>query len=832
VLQEFQLSITALGDDRYLVRTEDTDDGVPVAEAQVQWPVAEWLKRSQPAMDDPLLGLLQGRSASPTASGSDLVALGQDLYEHLFQGESIRKSWHYARGIARHKREFLRLRLGFKDSRLQRLPWEVLRSEGRPLTTRVDLTFARYYADPLAPTEQNQALMLSQGDQPVRVLMVVASPDDQTRLNLRQEVKDIQQVLAASDGPTRIDITVLEQPDRRALTEAVEQGKYQILHYAGHSDLGESGGALHLVDRHTGLTDKLSGEDLGDLLFNNVYLAVFNSCRGAQVAGDDAEMDWRQQNLTQALMHRGVPSVIAMAEQIPDQVAMAFTRLLYKNITQGAPIDLSLGRTRQALVSAFSSDRHYWALPVLYMQPTFDGFLTERDRAAAGKLNPWDSGDSGATSPHQGDRAPALAPPQKAPPSTEADDPTDATVARLVEQLSQPGSRELAEPPLAANLQEESLIPDDSLRQGLGIYDSLPEDPHHPLPQVSGSTPPAIADLPAQERGIPAYRPGGLASPAPQPRDGSGKTSLWAWVGLGMLGVASTLVLTLWITGDNPLRSDTDPAPTPTSNSATDNISATGLIQNAREQIAAEDYAAAEETLEIALNLEVNGQVAADEVTREINALLLSGTVPTDALQLLRGRLEWQGIRDLGTELTDTGTNAERLEAEQLAEAALPHWQDLADEGAIAGAVAAGYAHYFLADYTAAEGAWTAAVETFENQRPNPTLGTPPYVLYAYAGLVMVAPKLALNQNNPDFDDFSPEEQLALGTADAETLATADAYFQRLLDLDTAGILDPDRPGWISLDMADQQTWGNWLWTIALAEEWARVYGERQGDRN
>lgn len=50
----------ALGDDRYLIRTEDMAAGVPVAEAQVQWSVDQWLKRSQPAMDDPILGLLQG----------------------------------------------------------------------------------------------------------------------------------------------------------------------------------------------------------------------------------------------------------------------------------------------------------------------------------------------------------------------------------------------------------------------------------------------------------------------------------------------------------------------------------------------------------------------------------------------------------------------------------------------------------------------------------------------------------------------------------------------------------------------------------------------------
>ena len=92
---------------------------------------------------------------------------------------------------------------------------------------------------------------------------------------------------------------------------------------------------------------------------------------GAYTATDDAEAGWRQQNLVQALVNRGVPGVIAMAERIPDDVAVTFTRLLYRNLQQGYAVDLCLSRVRQGLISAYRSDQPFWMLPILYLRSRF-----------------------------------------------------------------------------------------------------------------------------------------------------------------------------------------------------------------------------------------------------------------------------------------------------------------------------------------------------------------------------------------------------------------------------------------------------------------------------
>jgi tetratricopeptide (TPR) repeat protein len=403
VTQEFHVSVTPVGNERYLVRTERVAPGVPLAEEQVNWAVEDWLAQTRQLTNNPLLSLLQGdrattdklplnppTSADLTQSSLSLVALGQQLYSAIFQG-TLRDSWVTAQGIAQHRGEALRLRLGVKGALLPRLPWEVFYSNDMPiervqsslpLASGINVIFSRY--QPGARLVGDGAPLTIEPDQPLRILMVISAPTDQERLELQREVNQLQQELATqpiAEGIASPDIqlTILSQPGREQLTQALEQGQYQVLHYAGHSDLGVAGGSLYLVNNRTGLTEILSGDDLAGLLVNNgVRLAVFNSCRGAHTAAEPKGD--RDRNLAEALVSRGIPAVLAMAEQIPDNVALTLTWLFYRNLKQGYPVDLSLSRARQGLISTYGSNQLYWALPILYQHPEFDGYLTPGDR--------------------------------------------------------------------------------------------------------------------------------------------------------------------------------------------------------------------------------------------------------------------------------------------------------------------------------------------------------------------------------------------------------------------------------------------------------------------
>lgn len=373
-IQNFQLSVTPLGSDRYLIRTEQVEPGVPLAEAQVTWPVADWLTQAQQAMDDPLVSLFQSQPTRglPTLDPLtlDLRQLGQTLYDALFV-ERLRDSWVAAQSIAHHQRATLRLRLGLRGDRLTKLPWEVLHTPAttsgdqfQPLTTGTEVLFSRYQA------AANQSLPNLPLTSPLKILMVVTQPEDLSTLNLPQEIRHLKAELER--GPTPAQLTLLEQPSRHDLAQVLEQGQFHVFHYAGHSNLSNSGGTIHLVSPVTGGTESLSGDDLAGLLVNNgVQLAVFNSCRSSDTTFGLED----EQSLSQALVKRGVPAVLAMAEQVPDEVSLALTRLLYRNVLQGQPLDLALSRARQGLLSSYGSGQLYWALPVLYLHPQSEGLL-------------------------------------------------------------------------------------------------------------------------------------------------------------------------------------------------------------------------------------------------------------------------------------------------------------------------------------------------------------------------------------------------------------------------------------------------------------------------
>lgn len=387
--QEFHISVTPVGQNDYLVRTEQVAPGVPLAEELVRWPVADWLAAAGSLMNDPLQSVLQGDAMALSAcleetnarNSVNLVALGQQLYNALFQG-TLRDSWITAQGIAQNHQQVLRLRLGLKDTKLARLPWEVMHQGDRPIATGPYIAFSRYQSG-MSGTSRIPSRNIPQlsTDGGIKVLMVIASPADQVRLNLlKQEAirlqAELERKIQGGDHLPEIELSVLEQPGREELTQALEQGNYHVLHYSGHSNFGANGGEIYLVSGRTGLTETLYGDDLAGLLVNNnIQMAVFNSCLGTYAATSDSNLDTGQRNLTETLVKRGIKSVLAMSERIPDEVALTLTQLFYRNLSQGYAVDLCVSRMRQGLISAYSSHQLYWALPILYLQPEFDGYL-------------------------------------------------------------------------------------------------------------------------------------------------------------------------------------------------------------------------------------------------------------------------------------------------------------------------------------------------------------------------------------------------------------------------------------------------------------------------
>ncbi len=654
VAQEFHISVTPLGEDEYLVRIERVAPGVPLAEEQVKWPVEDWLVQARQLMNDPLLGVLQGNAAfaedifilpewdEPASQSSlNLVALGQQLYNALFYG-SLRDSWMMAQAIAQNQRQVLRLRLGLKGTRLPRLPWEVLHAGDRPLATGTDVIFSRYQLN--AGRISQLQTYPSPSNQPLEILMVIAGPSDQESLELAEEASHLREELnsrSPNESPA-INLTILEQPGRERLTQELEQGKYQVFHYAGHSNMGESGGDLYLVSSKTGLTETLNGDDLAGLLVNNgVQLAVFNSCRGAYTAVLDAPESSRERNLAEALVKRGIPAVLAMAERIPDEVALTLTRLLYRNLNQGYSIDLSLSRARQGLISAYGSNQLYWALPVLYLRPEFDGYLTNnREEPPWGEdLDELEDDDlSELKLPFTEDDA-------------DADDPS-AFIKNLLEQLN---SKSASSDSMGSNPDFNNQPKSDSDTADSGLVSNSPNAQPSPAPE---STEPIPAVATPQALLSPSEGQLGSSAPAQQRRRAGSKS--WGqklrqipglWIGLGVTGILTIPLLSFWVFQNGGLQPDdvltkTDPsAPSiPQSDASSKTVDVktadtSKVTAVAIEQLRQGKFAEGQKSVEALLDRGAFPQAEA------ALAVVPKAKLDEAAIYFLRGRLAWQSIQ-------------------------------------------------------------------------------------------------------------------------------------------------------------------------------------------
>ncbi|WP_346291628.1 CHAT domain-containing protein [Sphaerothrix gracilis] len=803
--QEFHISITSVGAERYLIRTEQVAPGTPLAEEQVVWPLADWLQQTQQLMHEPLRSLLAGHppfrvaahseeaeeaaaAAAVSANAPGLVMLGQQLYSALFQG-MIRDSWLTAQGIAQHSQQVLRLRLGIKDPKLQKLPWEVLHDGDRPLATGTDLTFCRYHsAFATSPGAMSAATTAS--ETPLRALMVVSAPDDQEKLALKREVQQLQAELqppavpdpskpADDFQPLQVEVTLLEQPGRTELVQALEQGKFQILHYAGHSNLGKTGGDLYLVSQQTGLSEQLSGEDLAGLLVNNgVRLAVFNSCRGAYSEADTH--GGQEQNLAQALINRGVPGVIAMAERIPDEVAITFTRLLYRNLRQGYSIDLSLNRTRQGLISAYGSHQFYWALPVLYMHPRFNGALTSQ------LANPVMALDNLLFPASAQANRPDASPPADTDnlvAALEADDDYDedfAVVADLLQQLSP------QDPEQSQSATAVSGAPAVSTSEAAALSDDSPETP-----------------IPAEKESVAtAVLANGQTASSPavaQPSRFSLKALSWQrqpklWLPLVgaaalIIAVGSASVL------QNGLGNSSLTAEQILENPAL--LNELDELDETIDPVAIATVAFNQDQLSLALKmverlLDENRFSAAAEV---IQAASEKQKNSSEYLYLL-GRLQWQGLAAGIPEYSANDAARSWDAAVEQRPSEIEYW------------VALGFARYGQNQYQEAIAAWEEAVALdLQQQNIAPFIGTDndalvanPVTLSAYAGLSLAMRQLANLQPNLE------QRQRALNTAKKHYLFVIQAA-----------------PNDFNSDRSLSR---NWLWQEAAIADWFALQTE------
>ena len=163
----------------------------------------------------------------------------------------------------------------------------------------------------------------------------------------------------------------LDKPQLAELPRALRSGSFHVLHFIGHGEFDDDGGALVFEDeRRRGRS--VSAAQLGTVLHDQVSLrlVVLNACEGARASRTDPFS-----GTAQTLVRRGIPAVLAMQFEITDEAAITITSEFYTSVAVGDPIDTALADARLRL---FAQEDYSveWATPVLYMRAA-DGRIFE-----------------------------------------------------------------------------------------------------------------------------------------------------------------------------------------------------------------------------------------------------------------------------------------------------------------------------------------------------------------------------------------------------------------------------------------------------------------------
>ncbi len=296
-----------------------------------------------------------------------MQAVGALLFDALFP-RPIARAFSRAYGHLSEGAN-LRLKLAIRPPELNVLPWELLYDpdEAFFLAARLSYPIVRFLESG-APA----ASLLTR--RPLNVLYVQAQPADLVPLNLEASERAIRDALGAM-----AQVTPLRQASPEALTDALRQPCYHILHYDGHAgfDADSASGMVGLQDPQTGHPRYLSGELLAALLEgSSIRLVVLAACE----SGMDSPKRRFSGIAQQLLRASSLPAVVAMQFAIPDRSAIAFNHGFYGALAADFPVDAAVTEGRKAILTSFSGepfDTPDWATPVLFMRAS-DGDIFAR----------------------------------------------------------------------------------------------------------------------------------------------------------------------------------------------------------------------------------------------------------------------------------------------------------------------------------------------------------------------------------------------------------------------------------------------------------------------
>jgi tetratricopeptide (TPR) repeat protein len=296
-----------------------------------------------------------------------LKAIGGRLYAALFVGP-LKTLLAESLGMCGEEKG-LRLRLRIGPPELAALPWEFLydAEKNKFLALLPQTVLTRHIAVP----EPMRSLKAQQ----IRVLVAVASPKRLPSLDMDKEKRRLLEALEPLIDQNLAQVEFLEGATMSRLMDKLRE-KFNVLHFIGHGDLDEETGQGYLCfEDEWGGTNLIDGQTLGHLLENtSVRLVTLNACESARLTDRETRL-----SMAPALLAAGVPAVVAMQTEIPDETAVIFAREFYRSLAFNRPVGAALTEARNVIQCTLGMDNVDWAIPVLYDR-SIDGHILDLER--------------------------------------------------------------------------------------------------------------------------------------------------------------------------------------------------------------------------------------------------------------------------------------------------------------------------------------------------------------------------------------------------------------------------------------------------------------------
>ncbi|MCT2590757.1 CHAT domain-containing protein [Streptomyces sp. N2-109] len=413
---DLRVRVVGRGEHGYQVIVEAPDDGE--ATTDLRLPSKPELEELLARVPEALWKSSARLRRSATAAEQPVRDLGRALFDALLSGDG-RGLLTASRGRAAQQGRRLRIVLRIQPPELARLPWEFMYDTGEDGYLCLAMPLVRY---PQLPTPVRPLRVES----PLRVLCMIARPDDQGPLQTEHEQQRIRESLAGLVDARKVELGFVEGQSWRHLQAALRprrgtgaangrgetepaqpRGPWHVLHFIGHGGydeaaqegtvalVGEDGGAYHLGAEM--LATMLAGHP-------SLRLVVLNACETDRGAPSDPFS-----SVAGALTRRGTPAVLAMRYPVSDEVAIEFGATFYKGLASQQSVDDAVLGARQSMRLALPTTLE-WGTPVLYMRSA-DGLLFDLDSAvvttAGGGATVLPQGGFGSAPPVETERAPA-----------------------------------------------------------------------------------------------------------------------------------------------------------------------------------------------------------------------------------------------------------------------------------------------------------------------------------------------------------------------------------------------------------------------------------------